>query len=201
MKQVKESSMNNVIKDFKTIELKDTNFVHPVRITYNQNGKNKVWEAVKSFDSVSVLLYHEEKKAFLLVKQFRAPVYLNDKNHLCTYELCAGIIDKKASLEQITKEEIDEECGYDVPLESIDKITSFYTNVGVSGGHQSLFFTTINESMKIHKGGGINDEEIELMFLPLDKIEEFIYDETKAKTPGLMFSFYWFLKNKRTLLK
>jgi len=189
--------MNNIIKNFKTSELINTKFVHPVSITYSLNGKNKSWEAVKSFDSVAVLLYHEEKNAFLLVKQFRAPVYLNDKNHLCTYELCAGIIDKDASLEQIVKEEIDEECGYDVKIENIDKITSFYTNVGVSGGSQSLFFCTINESMKIHNGGGINDEQIDLMFLPLDQIEEFIYDENKAKTPGLMFSFYWFLKNKR----
>lgn len=189
--------MKNIIKDFKTGELKDTRFVHPVRITYTQNSKNKVWEAVKSFDSVSVLLYHEEKDAFLLVKQFRAPVYLNNKNHLCTYELCAGIIDKDASLEQITKEEIDEECGYDVPLDSIKKITSFYTNVGVSGGCQNLFYATINESMKVHNGGGINDEEIDLMFLPLDEIEEFLFDETKAKTPGLMFSFYWFMKKRR----
>jgi UDP-sugar diphosphatase len=189
--------MNNTIKDFKTGELKDTRFVHPVRITYNQNGKNKVWEAVKSFDSVSVLLYHEEKNAFLLVKQFRAPVYLNDNSHLCTYELCAGIIDKESSLGQIAKEEIDEECGYDVPLESIERITSFYTNAGVSGGCQSLFYARINESMKIHNGGGINDEEIDLMFLPIDEIEEFIFDETKAKTPGLMFSFYWFMKKKR----
>lgn len=128
---------------------------------------------------------------------FRAPVYLNNKNHLCTYELCAGIIDKDTSLEQIAKEEIDEECGYDVPLESIEKITSFYTNVGVSGGCQSLFYAKIDESMKIHDGGGINDEEIDLMFLPLDEIEEFMYDESKAKTPGLMFSFYWFMKNKK----
>lgn len=192
--------MNNIIKNFKTGELKDTKFVHPVYITYNQNGKDKVWEAVKSFDSVGVLLYHEEKNAFLLVKQFRAPVYLNNKKHLFTYELCAGIIDKETSLEQIVKEEIDEECGYNVPLESIEKITSFYNNVGVSGGCQTLFYARINESMKVHEGGGINDEEIDLMTLPISQIDEFIFDESKAKTPGLMFSFYWFMKEKRALL-
>ncbi len=190
--------MNNIIKNFKTGQLKDTRFVHPVSITYNQNGNDKSWEAVKSFDSVAILLYHEEKDAFLLVKQFRAPVYLNNKNHLCTYELCAGIVDKDVSLAQIAKEEIDEECGYDVDLKSIEKITSFYTNVGVSGGCQSLFFANIDESMKIHSGGGINDEEIDLMFLPVSQIEEFIFDESKAKTPGLMFSFYWFMEKKRS---
>lgn len=191
--------MNNIIKDFKTSQLKDTKFVHPVKITYNQNGKDKIWEAVKSFDSVAILLYHEEKNAFLLVQQFRPPVYLNDTSKLFTYELCAGIVDKDKSLVEIAKEEIDEECGFDVKIEDIKKISSFYTNVGVSGGCQTLFFAKINDSMKIHKGGGINDEEIELMYLPLDEVDEFIFDESKAKTPGLMFSFYWFLKNKNNL--
>ena len=53
--------------------------------------------------------------------------------------------------------------------------------------------------MKIHDGGGINDEQIELHFLPIEKCDELIFDESKAKTPGLMFSFYWFLKNKKEL--
>lgn len=189
--------MNNKIEEFKTSELRDTKFVHPVKITYKQNGKDKAWEAVKSFDSVAILLYHEEKNAFLLVKQFRPPVYLNDRAKLCTYELCAGIVDKNKPLEVIAKEEIDEECGYDVPLESIEKISSFYTNVGVSGGCQSLYFAKINESMKIHDGGGIHDEEIELMFLPIEEYKEFIFDESKAKTPGLMFSFMWFMEEKQ----
>ncbi len=42
-----------------------------------------------------------------------------------TWELCAGIVDKDLSLIEITREEIREECGYDVPAESISKITSF----------------------------------------------------------------------------
>lgn len=188
--------MNNIIKNFITQELKDTKFVHPLKLTYNQNGINKSWEAVRSSDSVAILLYHEEKEAFVLVKQFRAPVYLNEKEHLCTYELCAGIVDKKVSLKQITKEEILEECGYDVLIDDIEKITSFYTNVGVSGAKQHLYYARINDKMKINQGGGIHDEEIEVMYLPIKEYEEFLFDEKKAKTPGLMFAFLWFLKNK-----
>ena len=191
--------MINIIENFKISELSDTKFIHPVKVTFNQNGKDKTWEAVKSHDSVAVLLYHEEKKAFLLVKQFRAPVYLNDKTKTYTYELCAGLVDKDVSLVQIAKEEIDEECGYEVKIEDIQKVTSFFTNVGISGGCQHLFFAKINESMKIHQGGGINDEQIELHFLPLEQCDELIFDESKAKTPGLMFSFYWFLKNQKEL--
>jgi UDP-sugar diphosphatase len=186
--------MQNIIQDFKILPLEDTKFIHPVKLTYNQNGKDKTWEAVKSFDSVAVLLYHEEFDAFVLVKQFRPPVYLNDKNKTFTYELCAGILDKEASLEIIVQEEIDEECGYKVALENIEKITSFHTNVGVSGATQHLYYAKINESMKSHNGGGIHDEEIELHFLKVDDSKPFIYDETKAKTPGLIFGFYWFFE-------
>jgi UDP-sugar diphosphatase len=191
--------MNNKIENFKIDKLIDTKFVHPMKLTYTLNGKSRAWEAVKSFDSVSVLLYHEEKNAFLLVKQFRAPVYLNDKSKTFTYELCAGLVDKDKSLEVIVKEEIDEECGYNVPLDNIEKITSFYTNVGVSGGCQSLYYALITDEMKIHEGGGISDEQIELMFLPIEEFETFMYDESKAKTPGLMFSFLWFMKNYKKL--
>ncbi|WP_421717139.1 hypothetical protein [Arcobacter arenosus] len=100
--------MNNKIEKFKTSDLIDTKFVHPVKISYTQNGIDKNWEAVKSFDSVAILLYHSEKNAFILVKQFRPPVYLNDKSKLCTYELCAGIVDKDKSLLEIAREEIDD---------------------------------------------------------------------------------------------
>jgi UDP-sugar diphosphatase len=191
--------MINVIKNFKISELSNTKFIHPVKVTFNQNGKDKTWEAVRSHNSVAILLYHEEKNAFLLVKQFRAPVYLNDNSKMYTYELCAGLVDKDKSLLEIAKEEIDEECGYDVEINKIQKVTSFFTNVGISGGCQHLFFAKINESMKIHDGGGINDEQIELHFLPIEKCDELIFDESKAKTPGLMFSFYWFFKNQKEM--
>jgi len=191
--------MINVIKNFKISELSNTKFIHPVKVTFNQNGKDKTWEAVRSHNSVAILLYHEEKNAFLLVKQFRAPVYLNDNSKMYTYELCAGLVDKDKSLLEIAKEEIDEECGYAVDIDKIQKVTSFFTNVGISGGCQHLFFAKINESMKIHDGGGINDEQIELHFLPIEKCDELIFDESKAKTPGLMFSFYWFFKNQKEM--
>jgi UDP-sugar diphosphatase len=191
--------MINEIEDLEISELKDTKFIHPFKLSYKQNGRNKTWEAVRSHNSVAVLLYHTQKNAFLLVKQFRAPVFLNDSSKTFTYELCAGLVDKNKSLEEIVKEEIDEECGYHVNFNDIIKVTSFYTSVGISGACQHLFFAKIDDSMKIHDGGGINDEEIEVMYLPIEQSDEFIFDESKAKTPGLMFAFYWFLKNKDKL--
>ncbi|WP_323659230.1 NUDIX domain-containing protein [Aliarcobacter butzleri] len=191
--------MTNIIENLEISKLEDTKFIKPLKVTFNLNGKRKTWEAVRSHDSVSILLYHTQKNAILLVKQFRVPVYLNDKSQTFTYELCAGLVDKEKSLEEIAIEEIDEECGYEVNKKDIQKVTSFFTNVGISGAKQHLYFAKIDESMKIHDGGGVNDEQIELYFLPINSIDEFIFDESKAKTPGLIFSLYWFLKNKNEL--
>lgn len=182
-----------------TTRLEDPKFIQPIRINYQQNGVVKSWEAVKSHNSVATLLYHKEQDAFLLVKQFRPPVYLNNKDHGITFELCAGILDKDVDSIQTAKEEIDEECGYDVPLEKIEKITAFYTSVGFAGAHQTLYYAEIDESMKKHDGGGIHDEEIELFFLPVNKAKAFALDENKPKTPGLMFAIYWFLDQKNCI--
>lgn len=191
--------MTNIIENLEISTLEDTKFIKPLKVTFNLNGKRKTWEAVRSHDSVSILLYHTQKNAILLVKQFRVPVYLNDKSQTFTYELCAGLVDKEKSLEEIAIEEIDEECGYEVNKKDIQRVTSFFTNVGISGAKQHLYFAKIDESMKIHDGGGVNDEQIELYFLPINSIDKFIFDESKAKTPGLIFSLYWFLKNKNEL--
>jgi len=182
-----------IIKNFTQKPLDSFDFIKPVKLTYEVNGKKKTWEAVKGFDSVAVLLYHKEKESFLLVKQFRAPVFLNDNTKTYTYELCAGIIDKDKPLKEIVKEEILEECGYDVNAQDIQKITSFFSNVGVGGSKQHLFYAVINESQKVSKGGGIDDEFILLEFIPLKKAKEFMFDESKAKTSGLLFAFSWWI--------
>lgn len=183
------------VTNFEIKPISNTKYVNPVTIEYTQNKVEKTWEAVEAHDSVAVLLYHKQKDAFLLVQQFRPPVFIKHKEHPYTYELCAGIIDKDCSLEQTVKEEIEEECGYQVELKDIHKINSFFTNVGISGTKQYLYFAEILEENRLHEGGGIHDEEIELIFLPLKEAKEFIYDESKAKTPGLMFAFYWFFEH------
>lgn len=180
------------INDFHITSLDTGHFVKPVRLNYRQNGTVRTWEVVQCHDSVAILLYHCDKDAFLLVKQFRPAVYMNHPDHVCTYELCAGLVDKDVSLEQIAREEIDEECGFDVPVEKIRKINSFFTNVGVSGNKQHLFYAEIDDSMKIHNGGGVHTEDIILEYVPCKDAKTFVYDESKAKTPGLMFAFYWF---------
>jgi len=171
--------------------LKEGKYIKPKLVTFRLNGVLRDWEVADTYDSVAVLLYHKSKDAFVLVKQFRPAVYLKYKEGH-TYELCAGLIDKDKSLKQIVKEEIYEECGYDVELEDIEQITSFNTAVGFAGGRQTLFFATVDEANHKGDGGGIDDEQIEVIYLPLKDAREFMYDTNYIKTPGLLFGFMWF---------
>jgi UDP-sugar diphosphatase len=183
--------MDNHIEDFKLQPLEDAKFIKTSFATYIQNGKAKSWEIVEAHDSVAILIYHREKNAFILVKQFRPAVYLNNQDGM-TIELCAGIVDKKLSLAEIAMEEIEEECGYRVSVDSIEKIISFHTSVGFAGSKQMLYYVEIDERMKVSEGGGVDDEQIEVVTLALAEAKALIYDERIAKTPGLMFAFMWY---------
>jgi len=182
--------VKNIIENFKLHPLKEGKFIKTAFVTYRQNGVEKTWELVEAHDSVAILIYHIEKESFILVKQFRPPVY-NRGGDGITVEMCAGIIDKNISLEQIAKEEIEEECGYSVPLDSLQRITKVLSAVGTSGSSQVIYYVEVDESMRISDGGGIETEEIEVIELPISEAKIFMYDESIGKTVGLMFAFMW----------
>uniref|UniRef100_A0A7M4FD14 Nudix hydrolase 14 n=1 Tax=Crocodylus porosus TaxID=8502 RepID=A0A7M4FD14_CROPO len=106
---------------------------------------------MRTHDSVSILIFNTSRQCFVVVKQFRPAVYMCEmerhqpqdfqhKDQECwypvanpipaasgvTYELCAGIVDKpELSLEEIACKEVLEECGYDVPIANLKRITSY----------------------------------------------------------------------------
>jgi len=187
--------MQTKIENFTLQPLKNPKYIKTFFATFEQNGCKRDWEIVDAHDSVAILIYHKNKNAFVLVKQFRPSIYLNNKDGM-TIELCAGIVDKTCSLAQIAKEEIEEECGYSVPLENIERLSAFHTSVGFAGAKQTLYYAEVDESMQISEGGGIDDEQIEVIYLPTNEAHRFIFDESVAKTPGLMFAFMWWFEKK-----
>jgi UDP-sugar diphosphatase len=179
------------VTSFELKPLEKSQYLFPYLATYNQGSKQKTWEIVKVGDSVAILLYHQQKDAFVVVKQFRPPVYANGHKNGMSVELCAGLVDKPLSLEQIVIEEVEEECGYKITSKDIQKITSFYTSVGFAGSKQTLYYAVIDESMRVSKGGGIDDEMIEVLFLSQNEAKALMFDEESVKTPGLLFAFSW----------
>lgn len=181
-------------------ELNNPKFIKPIKINYTQNNKQKEWEAVIAHDSVAILLWHKDKKSFVLVKQLRIPVLNSNKKNGMMYELCAGLVDKKIPNIQIAQEEVLEECGYNLPLKNIQKISTFYTSVGISGTQQTLYYAECDNSMQVSNGGGLEDEEIEVIYIPISDAKAFMFDESYQKTSGLLMAFYWFFDNKNLLL-
>ncbi|RKV94116.1 MAG: NUDIX hydrolase, partial [Campylobacter sp.] len=94
------------------------------------------------------------------------------------------------SEEQTIIEEIAEETGFAVS--KVERITSTRGALGFGGAKQTMFFAVINDAMKVGEGGGIDGENIELAYVPLERAREFMFDETKTKATGLMFAFMWF---------
>ncbi len=171
-------------------------FVRLERMHYTQGGQKRSWDLAQVHDSVAILIYHKGQDAFVIVKQFRPPVYLKNQDGF-TFELCAGIVDKKMPLTKIAQEEVEEETGYAVNVERMEKITSFYTAVGFAGAKQELYYVVVDEDDKVHEGGGIEVEAIEVVYLPIDEAKAFIYDEKMVKTPGMMFAMTWWFAEKK----
>jgi hypothetical protein len=104
-----------VVRNVKIAPVSDSKYVRPLRMEFDIARRGKTvrrgWDVVQSHDAVCVLLYHVERRGFLLVRQFRPAVWLCQSEErkatdpLCGYtiELCAGLIDKAKSVEQIAK--------------------------------------------------------------------------------------------------
>ncbi|XP_056020555.1 uridine diphosphate glucose pyrophosphatase NUDT14-like isoform X3 [Ostrea edulis] len=181
-----------------------------------ENGSDKIWDAMQVHNSVAVLLFNKSKDSFVFVKQFRPAIYLNNseteqKNNKVTinsekfpgvlgitYELCAGLIDKDASPKEIAKLEILEECGFDVPLESIEHVTSYRAGVGTTGAKQFLFYAEVTEEMRTGKGGGVVEEGEMIDVIEIHKSEAmtFVMDESINKPIGMLFAVLWYFQNK-----
>ncbi len=192
--------MDTIIKDIEIKELGESKYIRPFSIHFVQDGIKRKWDCIKAHDSVSSLLYHTQRDAFLFVKQFRPSLWyyqkqngINSDELGISYEFCAGLCDKGLDEKRTMIEEIFEETGY--ATNDVRYITSSFTGLGFSANRQSIFYALIDESMKRGTGGGIDDEKIELCFIERAKINEFLLDESKPKGAGALFGITWFLAN------
>lgn len=70
--------MDTAIKDIEITELGESKYIRPFSIVFSQNGMRRKWDCIKAHDSVSILLYHKDKDAFLFVKQFRPSLWYHE---------------------------------------------------------------------------------------------------------------------------
>ncbi|CAN7992718.1 unnamed protein product [Ixodes hexagonus] len=210
-----EAQRMDRIEDVRLVECKNSQYMKPTRMLFKQNGHERVWDLMKTHDSVAAVLHNTSRNVLLFVRQFRPAVYYGripveelakggsiDTTKYpgslgLTLELCAGIIDKSSlSPQETMQQEILEECGYNVPLSCIHKITSFRSGVGILGARQELFFAEVTDQMKQAAGGGCADEGemIHVVELTLPEARKLIMDETIMRPSALLFGVTWFLE-------
>ncbi|KAH7722418.1 UDP-sugar diphosphatase [Aphelenchoides avenae] len=204
--------------------LGSSQYVRPIRMHFERKNRSVFWDLALEHDSVSVVLYHKDKKQLLFVKQFRPPVFVRRVQRLPenvgkslgaidwahypiaigeTLELCAGLMDKPTlSPLETVHEEILEECGYRVPLDRIHPIKSFVYGVSLSGATQHMFYAEVDESMKETEGGGneTEGEFIKKVFLTIDEVKNLVHEEHVNSPPALLYGINWFLDNRLPLL-
>jgi len=92
------------------------------------------------------------------------------------------------------------ECGYNVDEKNIEFVNHYYIAVGTSAAIQYMFYVEVDESLKVEgSGGGLEaeNEMIELVKVPLAQVKQFINDNSKVKTPALLFALQWWRAEKQ----
>lgn len=196
----------------------DSPYVKPFRMYFKQNGMEKNWDLLKVHDSVAIIIFNTTRNKLVLVKQFRPAVYygiVSEEGDISnidykkfppkigiTLELCAGIVDKKLSVREIAKEEVLEECGYNVPAERLEEVLVYRSGVGASSALQTLYYVEVTDEDKANQGGGVDDELIEIAEISIAEMEETLKPGHKhTSPPSFLFAMTWFLMNKANKFK
>ncbi len=174
-----------MVKDIKITKCDPEDKPEFYEVSYIDGNIEKKKVVQKVLDIVKILIYNKNRDSFVLTKQFRPLVYINHPKAAYRYELCGGREDKEGlNSEEIAIEEVYEETGYKVS--SLQKITTLYT-----ASKMSLFYAEVDDSMIENSGGGVDYENIEVVYLPTKDAKEFMFDENIPKRPGLMFALCW----------
>jgi GDP-mannose pyrophosphatase NudK len=183
MKNLKNIKHTTLSKEWATLD----------RIDYNYQFKTGEWkpisrECYNRGDGAAILLYNSDKGTVILTKQFRMPIYENNKSEGMSIEACAGAIDNKDNPLETILRETEEEVGY--KINSAKQVLSAYTSPGALTEKMYLFVAEYNTEMKANEGGGleIENEEIEVLELPFSQAIEMIKNEEiiDAKTIMLL---------------
>jgi GDP-mannose pyrophosphatase NudK len=115
-----------------------------------------------------ILLYNQEFKTVILTRQFRLPSFVNGNRKGVLIEACAGLLDQD-NPEEAIKRETEEETGY--RIKDVRKIFDSYMSPGSVSEILYFFIAAYTPSMKVHAGGGIENEQedIEVLEISFDR--------------------------------
>jgi GDP-mannose pyrophosphatase NudK len=117
-------------------------------------------------NGATILLYNREKRTVVLIRQFRIATWVNGNKDGRLIETCAGLLDNDEPEVCIRKEAI-EETGYQVG--EVQKVFELYMSPGGVTEIVYFFIAEYDESTRANSGGGVEDEDIEVLELPFSE--------------------------------
>lgn len=161
-----------VIKD----KILSENYFILRNITYNLTQRNgevvqHKREVYDRGNGATVLLYNRQKQSVVLVRQFRVATWVNGNLDGMLIETCAGLLDDDEPEACIRKEAI-EETGYQVS--NVRKVFQLYMSPGGVTEIVHFFIAEYDERLRQNDGGGVEDEDIDVLELPFTQAIEMI---------------------------
>ena len=139
------------------------------RYTFNYLGRNGKWttqqrEAYDRGNGATILLHNPQSDTVILTRQFRLPTFINGNSTGMLIETCAGLIDNDHPDDAIRRE-TEEETGY--CISSVQKVMEAYMSPGSVTEKLYFYLAEYTADSERNGGGGIDEEEIDILELPL----------------------------------
>lgn len=135
------------------------NFTYEIKTGSGEVVRHKR-EVYDRGDGATILLYNREKNSVVLTRQFRIATWVNGNNNGMLIEACAGLLDDDTPEVCIRKEAI-EETGYAVG--EVEKLFEVYMSPGGVTELLHFFAAEYNEALRDNAGGGVEDEDIDVL--------------------------------------
>jgi nudix-type nucleoside diphosphatase (YffH/AdpP family) len=141
------------------------------KVTYRIRKADGVWqtqsrEAYDRGNGATVLLYDRARRSVILTRQFRLPTFVNGNASGMLIEACAGLLEGD-NPEECIRREMHEETGYEV--RDVRKVFEMYMSPASVTEILYFFVAEYASEQRISGGGGIDEEEIEVLELPFDR--------------------------------
>ena len=162
--------MNPAVEILDTEVLSDNWYVLR-KVTYRIRRSDGAWEtqAREAYDrgnGATILLYDLARRTVVLTRQFRLPTYVNGNATGMLIETCAGLLEEESPEVRI-RLELREETGYEIP--QIRKVFEAYMSPGAVTEILHFFVAEYSPRNRVAGGGGIDEEDIEVLELPFDQ--------------------------------
>lgn len=162
--------MDAHIEVLKTEVLSDNWYVLR-KVTFRLRKRDGSWEAQsrEAYDrgnGATILLYDGARRTVVLTRQFRLPTYVNGNASGMLIEACAGLLDNDSPETCIAREAF-EETGYEV--RNPRKVMQAYMSPGSVTEILHFFVAEYSHAQRRNDGGGVEEEDIEVMELSFDE--------------------------------